>query len=76
MNFVMFDEHNKLIKSVLEKEVITMGGRGTDNSPNTRNPERPASKPSRLDQFADDLVEKDKGEKKGVTSRKEKRKWL
>ena len=52
-----------------------MGGRGTSNSPNTRNPERPASKPSRLDQFADDIFEKGKDKDEGVTSRKEKRKW-
>ena len=32
-----------------------MSGRGTSNSPNTRNPKRPASNPSRLDQFADDM---------------------
>lgn len=52
-----------------------MSGRGTDNSPNTRNPERPASKPARLDQFADDILNKDKDKDEGVTSRKEKRKW-
>lgn len=52
-----------------------MSDRGTNNSPNTRNPDRPASHPSRLDQFADDLFEKDKGRGEGVTSRKEKRKW-
>lgn len=52
-----------------------MSDRGTSNSPNTRHPERPAGKPSRLDQFADDLFEKDKGQGEGVTSRKEKRNW-
>ncbi|MCX7710824.1 MAG: hypothetical protein N2484_13375 [Clostridia bacterium] len=52
-----------------------MSDRGTSNSPNTRNPERPASNPSRLDQFADDIFEKDKNTQEGVTSRKEKRKW-
>ena len=34
-----------------------MSNRGTQDSPNTRNPERPARKPSRLDQFADDVFE-------------------
>ncbi len=53
-----------------------MTDRGTNNSPNTRNPERPASKPGRLDQFADDLFNLDKDTGKGVTSRKEKQKWL
>ncbi|MCX7921708.1 MAG: hypothetical protein N3B21_06805 [Clostridia bacterium] len=53
-----------------------MSDRGTSNSPNTRNPDRPASKPSRLDQFADDLFSDDKGRGEGVTSRKEKKKWL
>lgn len=52
-----------------------MSKRRTSNSPNTRNPERPASNPSRLDQFADDTFEKDKDKDEGVTSRKEKRKW-
>jgi len=52
-----------------------MSDRGTSNSPNTRNPERPASNPARLDQFADDLFEQDKDKDKGVTSRKEKQKW-
>ena len=52
-----------------------MSDRGTSNSPNTRNPKRPASKPSRLDQFADDLFDgkarhNDKGD---VVSRKEKK---
>ena len=32
-------------------------GRGTSNAPNTRNPDRPASNPSRLDQFADDMFD-------------------
>lgn len=32
-----------------------MSDRGTNNAPNTRNPDRPPSKPGRLDQFADDL---------------------
>ena len=33
-----------------------MSGRGKqDNAPNTRHPERPQRKPSRLDQFADYL---------------------
>ncbi len=56
-----------------------MSGRGTSNSPNTRYPDRPASKPARLDQFADDasgdvsprLVKLE--EDLGVTSRKEKK---
>ncbi|MFZ5985936.1 MAG: hypothetical protein ACOYWZ_02290 [Bacillota bacterium] len=52
-----------------------MSDRGTSNSPNTRNPQRPASKPSRLDQFADDIFGDDKNKDEGVTSRKEKRKW-
>lgn len=55
-----------------------MSDRGTSNAPNTRNPERPASHPSRLDQFADDLFDgsdKEK-EKMDVTSRKEKQEYL
>lgn len=52
-----------------------MSDRGTSNSPNTRNPNRPASNPSRLDQFADDIFEAGKDRSEGVTSRKEKRKW-
>jgi hypothetical protein len=56
--------------------VKDMAGRGTSNSPNTRNPERPASNPSRLDQFADDVAGRDKALGEGVTSRKEKRKWM
>ncbi|SHK23221.1 hypothetical protein [Desulforamulus aeronauticus] len=52
-----------------------MSGRGTSNSPNTRYPDRPASKPARLDQFAGDvsprLVKLE--EDMGVTSRKEKK---
>jgi hypothetical protein len=55
---------------------MEMSRRGTSNSPNTRNPERPASKPGRLDQFADDMFGKEKDTDEGVTSRKEKRKWL
>ncbi|MFZ5643501.1 MAG: hypothetical protein ACOY46_07915 [Bacillota bacterium] len=53
-----------------------MSDRGTSNSPNTRNPERPASNPSRLDQFADDIFEEsDRAkEKLDVTSRQEKKK--
>lgn len=50
-----------------------MGGRGTNNAPNTRNPNRPASNPSRSDQFADDIFEEGKGKDSGVTSRKEKK---
>jgi hypothetical protein len=46
-------------------------GRGNADTPNTRNPERPASKPSRLDQFADDIFNDDKNMKLPVTSRKE-----
>ena len=40
----------------------------------TRNPDRPPSKPSRLDQFADDIFGNDgeEEEKPGVTSRREK----
>ncbi|MFZ5641603.1 MAG: hypothetical protein ACOY4Q_13075 [Bacillota bacterium] len=54
-----------------------MSDRGTNNSPNTRNPGRPAGKPSRLDQFADDLFDdRGDGRKGDVTSRKEKQKWL
>ncbi len=60
-----------------------MSDRGMNNSPNTRNPNRPASKPSRLDQFADDMFDDDlkgNGEEKqkeiNVTSRKEKQKYL
>lgn len=34
-----------------------MSDRGTNNAPNTRNPDRPPAKPGRLDQFADDLQE-------------------
>lgn len=34
-----------------------MSDRGTNNAPNRRNPDRPPSKPGRLDQFADDLFE-------------------
>ncbi|WP_018130439.1 hypothetical protein [Effusibacillus pohliae] len=34
-----------------------MADRGTNNAPNTRNPDRPPAKPSRLEQFADDLNE-------------------
>lgn len=35
-----------------------MADRGTSNSPNTRNPERPPAKPGkRLEQFADDLFD-------------------
>lgn len=53
-----------------------MSDRGTSNSPNTRNPQRPASHPSRLDQFADDVFEgsEREQEKLGVTSRQEKKK--
>lgn len=54
-----------------------MSDRGTNNSPNTSNPDRPASKPSRLEQFADDLFDdKDVQVKGDVTSRKEKQKWM
>lgn len=51
-----------------------MSDRGTNNAPNTRHPDRPAGKPSRLDQFADDIFGDDKNKGIGVTSRKEKRK--
>jgi len=52
-----------------------LSDRGTSNSPNTRNPKRPASKPSRLDQFADDIFEGSERvqENLGVTSRQEKK---
>lgn len=53
-----------------------MSDRGTSNSPNTRNPERPPSNPARLDQFADDIFDgndEDK-EKLDVTSRRDKEK--
>lgn len=52
-----------------------MSDRGTSNAPNTRNPDRPASKPSRLDQFADDQWDRERSaSKKGdVTSRQEKK---
>lgn len=60
-----------------------MSDRGTNNAPNTRNPERPASNPSRLDQFADDMFDDDikgNGEKKqrelNVTSRQDKQEYL
>lgn len=49
-----------------------MAGRGTSNSPNTRNPMRPASSPSRLDQFADDMFDKEKTKKnESIFSKKE-----
>lgn len=49
-----------------------MSNRGTSNSPNTRNPKRPASSPSRLDQFADDLFDKEKTSKdEAIFSKKE-----
>lgn len=56
-----------------------MSGRGTSNSPNTRHPDRPASNPSRLDQFADDAFggvsprRVKLEENQGVTSNKEKK---
>lgn len=53
-----------------------MAGRGTSDSPNTRNPQRPARKPSRLDQFADDIFENNRDKNMGVTSKNEKKKWL
>ncbi len=54
-----------------------MSDRGTSNAPNTRNPERPPGKPSRLDQFADDLFDgsDEAKEKMDVTSRREKKKY-
>jgi hypothetical protein len=52
-----------------------MSDRGTSNAPNTRHPERPSSKPSRLDQYADDMFDATKEKGEGVTSRKEKRNW-
>lgn len=50
-----------------------MSDRGTQNAPNTRNPERPPRKPACLDQFADDLFNKDEevADELGVTSRRE-----
>lgn len=62
----------------LVTEVKQLSDRGTNNSPNTRNPERAPGKPARLDQFADDLFDGDDREKEKleVTSRKEKQKWL
>lgn len=55
-----------------------MADRGTSNSPNTRNPKRPAAKPGRLDQFADDLFthevsggSEEVAEELDVTSRRE-----
>lgn len=49
-----------------------MADRGTNNAPNTRNPDRPPSKPGRLDQFADDMQETVNPELKGdVTSNEE-----
>jgi len=51
-----------------------MSDRGTSNGPNTRNPNRPASKPSRLDQFADNMFEDGKTKGLSVTSRREKKK--
>lgn len=53
-----------------------MSDRGTSNSPNTRNPQRPASNPSRLDQFADDMFQNNSDKNLDVTSRKEKKKLL
>lgn len=57
-----------------------MADRGTSNSPNTRNPERPPRKPARLDQFADDLHDlelsgggQETAEELGVTDRKKAR---
>ncbi len=52
-----------------------MADRGTSNSPNTRNPQRPASKPSRLEQYADDMfdLENEMAEELGITSNKEAR---
>jgi hypothetical protein len=53
-----------------------MSDRGTSNAPNTRNPERPHSKPSRLDQFGDMMFgNDDKAFGAGVTSRKEKKSY-
>lgn len=52
-----------------------MSDRGKSDAPNTRNPERPPRKPSRLDQFADDIFGDTKTEG-DVTSRKEKKKLL
>ncbi|MGI6776977.1 MAG: hypothetical protein ACOX7R_02795 [Acetivibrionales bacterium] len=48
---------------------------GTSNSPNTRNQKRPSRKPSRVEQFADDIFDDEIEMYSGVTSRKEKRKW-
>jgi hypothetical protein len=49
-----------------------MSDRGTQNAPNTRNPDRPPAKPGRLDQFADDLFETPNPELRGdVTSHDE-----
>lgn len=47
-----------------------MAGRGTSNAPNTRNPERPHSHPSRLDQYGEAL-KKDFSKDQGVVSNKE-----
>jgi hypothetical protein len=53
-----------------------MSDRGTSNSPNTRNPERPHSKPSRLDQYGDMMFgNDDKAFGAVVTSRKEKKNY-
>lgn len=50
-----------------------MSGRGTQNSPNTRHSDRPPGKPSRLDQFADDLFDdsEEEAEELGVTNKDE-----
>ncbi|SEN31788.1 hypothetical protein [Lihuaxuella thermophila] len=49
-----------------------MSDRGTNHAPNTRNPNRPPSKPGRLDQFADDLFETENPGRQGdVTSHDE-----
>ncbi len=70
--------NNKNGLKFLSMEVGRVSDRGTSNSPNTRNPERPPGKPSRLDQFADDLFDGDDKAKErlDVTSHQEKKKWL
>lgn len=49
---------------------VFLADRGTSNAPNTRNPERPHSHPSDLDQYGKEL-DKEAYEDKGVVSNKE-----
>jgi hypothetical protein len=66
-----------ILLSIISSGGEIMSDRGTSNSPDTRNPERPKSHPGRLDQFAEDMFgNDDKGFGEGVTSRKEKRNWM